>query len=239
MFVDMHQHFVYGMDDGARTAEDMARMLERACKQGAERLVATPHATPGRHPFKMDRYMEHFEEARAWCRDNRQDVILYTGSEIFYTDDTPRLLDQGEIPTIGFSRNVLIEFSPDAPIERLRQAARALSIVGYQPIFAHVERYACLRKVDYARELHDDYQIVMQVNAATIASGGFFTHQWLKKMMRASCIDLVSSDAHNVTNRRFLMKEAFLVLKREYGRPIAMELCRDNARAILKNCKPG
>ena len=239
MFVDMHQHFVYGIDDGAQTPEDMQKMLDLAYRNGAERIVATPHATPGRHAFQMERFQEHFEAAKAWCADQGYKLKLYRGCEVFYTDDAARLLDDGAIPSIGGSRYVLVEFSPDAPYDRLRQAARSLGSVGYQPIFAHIERYACLRKPAYVEQMHQEYEVIMQVNASTVVSGGFFTRQWLRKVMRLNCVDLISSDAHNIKTRRFCMKECYDLLKREYDKPTAQALCRGNALAILKECEPG
>ena len=239
MFVDMHHHFVYGIDDGAQTFDDMTKMLDLAYRNGAERIVATPHATPGRHAFQMERYLDHFAAAKAWCVEKKYDLKLYRGCEIFYTDDAARLLDEGAIPSIGDSRYVLVEFSPDAPYDRLRQAARMLGSVGYQPIFAHIERYGCLRKPAYVEQMHEDYQIIMQVNASTVINGGFFTRQWLKKVIKMGCVDLISSDAHNLKTRRFCMKECYERLKKECGKSVALQLCRDNGLSILDECRPG
>ena len=44
-FTDIHAHFVYGVDDGAKTPEDMYRMLDAANADGITCLFATPHAT--------------------------------------------------------------------------------------------------------------------------------------------------------------------------------------------------
>jgi len=239
MFVDMHHHFVYGIDDGAQTLEDMKKMLFLAFRDGAERIVATPHATPGREPFPTDRFHGHFAEAQALCEEKNYSLQLYKGCEIFYTDDTVRLLRDGVIPTIGGSRYVLVEFSPEDPYDRLRQAARTLGSVGYKPIFAHFERYECLRKMANLEELHEEYQIIMQMNAATVAYAGFFARQWLRKVMRMGFVDLISSDAHNLKSRRFCMNECYEALKREYGKKAALELCRDNAMEILETCHPG
>ena len=46
----IHAHFVYGMDDGAKTREDMEAMLDAAYADGITSLVATPHMTPGIKP---------------------------------------------------------------------------------------------------------------------------------------------------------------------------------------------
>ena len=53
-FADIHSHFVYGMDDGAKTREDMEAMLVAAYADGIKSLVATPHMTPGIKPFDTE-----------------------------------------------------------------------------------------------------------------------------------------------------------------------------------------
>ena len=43
-FTDYHAHFVYGVDDGARTREEMFAMLDAAAADGVTRLFATSHS---------------------------------------------------------------------------------------------------------------------------------------------------------------------------------------------------
>ncbi|MBR4442045.1 MAG: hypothetical protein IKS52_02085 [Clostridia bacterium] len=233
MFVDMHHHLIYGLDDGAQTYEDMKAMLLGAYQNGAEEIVTTPHVTPGREPFDGERYLSHFRAARQLCQDENLSLILHTGCEILYTDDTVRLLESGDIPTMADTGYVLVEFLPGDSYDRLKRAARALGNVGYQPIFAHVERYACLRKGSHLEELHEDYQVVMQVNASTFVKAGFFERRWLDRLVNRGFVDLVSSDAHNVDTRCFRMRECYDFLKKEYGEEMAQELCHDRAKRIL------
>ena len=46
-FTDYHAHFVYGVDDGAQTREEMYAMLDAAASDGVRHLFATSHSTPG------------------------------------------------------------------------------------------------------------------------------------------------------------------------------------------------
>ena len=52
-FFDLHQHVLYGLDDGAQTKLEMQQMLVEAHKDGVRFLVATPHITPGLTPISM------------------------------------------------------------------------------------------------------------------------------------------------------------------------------------------
>ncbi|HQO56908.1 MAG TPA: hypothetical protein PK321_11375, partial [Clostridia bacterium] len=84
-FSDIHSHFVYGMDDGAQTAQDMEAMLDAAVADGVGCLIATPHMTPGIHAFNEDRFWRHLLEARAYCQIRGYSLNLYAGAEVLYT----------------------------------------------------------------------------------------------------------------------------------------------------------
>lgn len=45
-YTDIHTHFVYGVDDGARTKRDMEAMLEAGYTDGITILLVTPHVMP-------------------------------------------------------------------------------------------------------------------------------------------------------------------------------------------------
>ena len=226
------------MDDGAKSVSVMRQMLDNAYNEGVSELVATPHATPGLEMFHYDRYLRHLQEAREWIGENGYDINLYTGCEIYYTDDSARLLNEGKIPTIAGTRYVLVEFSPSDTMDRLREAAFALGRAGYQPIYAHVERYACLNDLSNLEELHDDLDIIIQVNCSTALDHGFFSGRWFRRAMKAELIDLISSDAHNTTSRRCRMMRCYESLKNDYGKDTAMRLCRETALEVLSHGKP-
>ena len=238
MLADIHHHFVYGVDDGARNEEIMRQMLTRAYDQGVSELVATSHATPGVEYFPYETYLENLKQAKSFVNENGYDMNLYPGCEIYYTDDAVRLLNEHKIPTIGGTRYVLVEFSPRDDYDRLLDAASALGRAGYQPIFAHVERYECLNRMERLEELHDDMDIILQVNCSTAMDHGFFSSRWFKKAMKMELIDLVSSDAHNVSTRRCRMMTCYESLKADYGKETARRLCRETALEILSRAKP-
>ena len=53
-FTDYHAHFVYGVDDGAQTREEMYAMLDAAAADGVRHLFATSHSTPGMERFPQE-----------------------------------------------------------------------------------------------------------------------------------------------------------------------------------------
>lgn len=235
MLVDIHHHLLYGVDDGARTAQDMHRMLVKAQAQGVTHIIATPHAFHGEKEFPMERCRRHLAMAQEICQENGISIDIHQGAEIFYSESALRLLNEGQIPTLAGSDYVLVEFAPDVKFDVLCHAARQLGSVGYQPVFAHVERYRCLRKIKHLERLHEEYQVLCQINAQTVlCKRGFFEERWLRSAIESGLIDIAASDAHNVDGRSCRLGECYRELQECFGVETAKRLCVETPGSILK-----
>ena len=233
--VDLHHHLVYGMDDGAQSMEQTIQMLELAYRNSVHCIVATPHAEPGYKPFDLDVYLERLDEIRAWCNKAGLPIQILSGAEILYTPQTVAMLRAGRIPTLAETEYVLVEFTPQAPYKLLVQAAKKLRRAGYRPVFAHIERYKSLRAVWRVRDLRRDYGVRMQINAATVCGkNGWLRRLWLDYVIQKGWIDCVASDAHNIQNRRCMMKPCYKKLKARFGKRIAKRLCITRPMRIVQ-----
>lgn len=233
-FTDIHHHIVYGMDDGARTLEDSKDMLRAAAEDGVCRIVATPHASPGRRAFDMTAYLRRISELNAYCAQKGVGVELYPGAEIFYTEATLRFLEGGMIPTLAGTRHVLVEFATDARYETLQDAASALCRQGYTPVFAHIERFECLtRKPSRVYELKETMGVLMQVDAEAVVRTPFLLRRFMKTMIGDRVVDFIASDAHNIGGRRSFMRQAYDIIGKRFGPEIADDLFIHNQAMLL------
>lgn len=234
--VDIHCHIVCGVDDGARKMEDTQRMLRKAWEQGVRQVICTSHATPGEEPFPMKTYSENLAQAQAWCDSEGMDMRLYPGCEILYTRMTERLLKEGHFPALADSRYVLVEFDhADVSFDTVMEAVRTIGNAGYSVMIAHIERFRCLRSVKRLQLLRDQYNVRMQMNAATIIEKhGFFERKWFKDVLELDLIDVIGSDAHNDTSRPCEMGMAFAYIRDHFDEEYANDLCGGNARKILQ-----
>lgn len=225
-FTDIHQHLLYGLDDGPDNRQKMYAMLRRAAKNAVVRIFATPHVTPGVRRFDREQYDRAMADARAYCQQEDLNIELCFGAEILYTDQTCRHLQEGRVPTLGDTNLVLVEFSPDVRFDRLKEAIKRLSYGGFSPVLAHAERYQCLvKRPGRAIKLKDELKLFYQVNCSTIIDPkGFFVRHFVQKMLKLRMIDAVASDAHNTSSRPLRMKKAWTVLKKRCGRAYARQL---------------
>ena len=223
-FSDIHSHFVYGMDDGAQTAQDMEAMLDAAVADGVGCLIATPHMTPGVHPFNEERFWRHLSEARAYCQIRGYSLRLYGGAEILYTPALEHYISSHALPTLADSQNVLLEFAPAIPFAEITAAVDLLERNGYVPILAHVERYKALSGLNIYR-LKEQHSVLYQVNCSTVIDGeGLFKDMQLRRWFRDELIDYVASDSHNCQLRKTRMKIAFTILSKRFGVEYARRL---------------
>lgn len=233
-FRDIHAHFVYGVDDGAQTREDMFTMLDVVNQDGVTDLCATPHVTPGVKPFDGLSFNRHFEMAQQYCRDQGYPIELHVGAEILYTPAIVHYAEDGLLPTIGNTRFALMEFVPDISLKELVYAVELMEHSGYQLILAHIERYNCMYHGNAAR-IKESHEVLYQMNCQTIIEGKrFLKTREIKSWLKDELIDYVATDQHNRTSRRSRMREAYHILKEDYGMRYANRLVGLNRRKQIK-----
>ena len=235
MFTDMHNHFVYGVDDGCADQDAMLKLLFALEANRITHLVSTPHITPGLESFPMEAYHRHFGEARELIRREGLHMEIYTGHEILYTDLTARYLREGQALTLAGSEYALIEFMPGENYARLCEAAQKVRNAGYYPVFAHIERYACLSDIHCVEELKQRYGVKMQANCSLfVHKQGFFRKRWIRNVMKNGLIDFVSTDTHDMPDREPRMGQCYDILMKGYGEETARALTGGNADILFR-----
>lgn len=225
-FTDIHHHILYGLDDGAPNPKEMRAMLTKAAEDNIGRIVATPHVTPGVKRFDREQYHRAMNEARQYCQDRGLGIELFEGAEILYTGQTCEFLMEGRVPTMAGTDHVLVEFSPDVRYDRLYDALDSLQCHGFLPIVAHVERYQCLvTHPNRLEKLKEEMDVYFQVNCSSIiGKKDAPTRRFVEKLLDWDMIDTIGTDAHSSTVRSVHMKDAWRLLKKEFGAPYANEL---------------
>ena len=235
MLTDIHHHVVYGLDDGAADYETACAMLKTASEQGVTGVICTTHALPGREAFPFERYRERLSRIQTWCASELPALRLAQGCEILWDSSVPRLLTEGAIPTLNDTNYVLVEFIPSVSWDEMKRAALSIGVAGFRPVFAHVERYACLRQIERLRELEEEYGILAQMNASTVLESkkrGLLVNHWPERVLKLGMIDVVASDAHDLNHRKCRLADAYRFLQEQYDRSMAELLCRDIPECI-------
>ena len=227
-FSDIHQHVLWGLDDGSQTAKQMKALLRQDAQSGVNLVFATTHAHPKLRAFNYDLYRQRLAEANAFCRANELPLRVVSGCEIRYSDVVADHLRAGRLPTLGDTRHVLIEFEPHTRLHEILDAADKLYMFGFAPVLAHVERYRCLAAAPKsAMEIRDEYGLLYQMNCDTVLQPrGFWVRRFAKRMLEERAIDAIASDAHDTVHRPVHMRGAYRKIAEEYGADYADRLVR-------------
>lgn len=224
-YVDIHSHFLYGVDDGAKTKTDMEVMLDAAHADGVTSIFFTPHVTPGVYPLKSKLIKKRLKEARMYCRSKGYEMDLFAGAEIMYTPALERFALEGRLPSLADTDTILLEFVPDISYKEMEAAVGMLERSGYDVIIAHVERYACLYRRHNAYRLKEKHDVSYQMNCSSILKGkGFLKDHRMNKWLKDEIIDYVATDSHDLKKRPPLMSAAHSLLRQKYRKAYADKL---------------
>jgi len=213
-FIDIHQHILYGVDDGPKSCLEMFNMIKAAYEDGVRTIIATPHIAPGIKPFRVEPLEAKVSEARWYCEKNGYDLDIHLGSEIFYNDYAERLLTERKIPTLAGSSKVLLEFPDKIGFDELERAIQTTLRSGLIPVLAHVERYNnIIFSPKKLSQMKDKYQMYLQIDTdCLLRERKYVTHRVINQLLSKELIDFVSSDAHDMDKRRCNMTVAYLKL---------------------------
>ena len=233
-FFDMHSHMLCGVDDGAKTPEDMFSMLEMAYEDGVRALCLTPHFSPYHFGDTTEKSQQAFEILSAYVAEKHPDMQLYLGHELGYYHECLEALDSGACRCINNSRYVLVDFPESVMFYELSNAVERLQSAGYFVILAHTERYTCLHKDRKWIEAFVESGGIVQLNASS-GCGGWgkpAEKQW-KKLLKHGLAHIISSDAHNLTERLPVMSNCLPFLQKHFDDATVADLVWSNACRVV------
>ena len=201
-FFDLHSHMLSGVDDGAKTVEEMFSMLEMAYEDGIRAICLTPHYSPYLFGNTFQKSAESFEILKKYVSQRHPDMRIFLGHELGYHHEGLDALNEGTCRSIAGSRYVLVDFHESIEFFEIQSAMDQLQRAGYFPILAHTERYRCLfRQIGWIKEFIENGGTV-QINASSVnGSWGRGAQKQWKKLIRQGLVHIIASDAHNLTTR--------------------------------------
>jgi protein-tyrosine phosphatase len=196
-FIDLHCHWIPGVDDGAPTIAEGVSMLQRLHVIGFDFVLATPHMRPGMFDNSRDVLEKSFTAAEQQLAEVPGLPRVGLSSEHYFDDVVfERLLQDQGLPYPG-GRAVLLEFyDMDFPrtIEHQFAALRRKQLV---PIIAHPERYRCMwREPDKLERLIDAGCAALLDAAALVGKYGRAPQRCAEELLERGLYHAACSDAH-------------------------------------------
>lgn len=196
-FIDLHCHYVPGIDDGAASHADGVAMLRGLRGLGFEQVVATPHTRPGMFDNTRASISAAFAQFQAALPADPGLPELALSSEHYFDEVVfQRLLLGDGLPYPGGKALLLEFYQIDFP-PLIQHRLFDLRARGFLPVIAHPERYQCLwRRPDKLEELVDSGSAALLDVAALIGKYGRKTQECAEELLDRGLYHAACSDAH-------------------------------------------
>jgi protein-tyrosine phosphatase len=234
--IDLHNHLLPGIDDGAKRVEETLEFLRLARRDGVKVVVATPHMKPGVYDNRRETILERVSLVREAARgDEAEQVTLLPGAEVYFTADLPARAKAKQLMTVGDGgRYLLLELPYQQIPMQVEDTIFQLRLLGLIPLMAHPERVA------YYLEDIERVAASVRLGALTQVTASSFTgrfgdkaRDFARAMLRRNLIHVLASDAHDVRHRPPVLTEALRAVAAEVGESAARRMVEETPRAIL------
>lgn len=231
--LDIHNHILPGVDDGAASLDVSIAMLDAAFALGVRTIVATPHLTEPLSDSYAASIQAAFEQVEPHA--SARGIALERGFEVRLSPDLPRRLRAGEPVTLAGSRAVLVDlpFVDDWPLYA-DDTLFAIQSSGYQPVLAHPERYPRIQqRPQLAREIAAR-GVPLQVNIASLT--GIFGRRAKRAaevLLKSGAVHLVGTDAHSAGHRMAATPGGLERLRELVGEGGVRRLTTEHPAALL------
>jgi protein-tyrosine phosphatase len=235
--IDLHCHFLPGIDDGAPTAADGVAMLEGLAALGFTRVMATPHMRPGMFDNEKQGLTAAFEQFTPLLAGRNVPAVELSSEHYFDERVYNRLLSGEALPYPG-GRAALLEFYeidfPPIIEQRLFDLRRRRLL----PVIAHPERY---RKFWEQPEVLDR---LVEQGVGTLLDVMALAGKYGRRPQRAAedllereVYQAACTDLHRPADLETVAKSLQLIEKR-YGRDEIDFLFREGPQALLRGSLP-
>ena len=204
-FVDIHNHLLPGIDDGAKTVEDSIAMIREFASFGVTKFIATPHIMADYYPNTAETIGQALTLLKSeLLRQGLDTIAIEAAAEHMIDSQFESLLeDKGIMPLR--SRHLLIEMSYLQASLNFDDAIERIASAGFFPILAHPERYRYLHGKTGVLKEYKKKNVLFQLNLLSL--GEYYGKDIQKvalNLLDKNVFDFVGSDIHTIQQLKVL-----------------------------------
>lgn len=195
--VDMHSHFLPGIDDGATSLEESLALLKAFEDRGYKKIITTPHIIQDLYQNTPETIFPVLEQVKKGLAERGSSLEIHAAAEYFIDDRFIEMLENGEKLLTLKDNLVLVETGFINEPAYLRDVLFKLRVKGYKPILAHPERYLYLQNKKEKLEEIFDSGVYLQLN--TMSLGGYYgipAQKFAEWMIDQGFVHFLGSDCH-------------------------------------------
>lgn len=211
--VDLHSHFIPGIDDGSKSMEESLTLLKGMESLGYEKVITTPHIMIDVYRNTPQIIKEGLISLREAAKAEGIKIEIEAAAEYYLDEGFYDHLHSGEVMSIK-GEYLLFETSYVTKPLQIEEMIFEISASGYIPLMAHPERYRYVSDPlkEYGR--FKELGVLFQLDLNSL--GGHYGRDAKKKaeiLSKYGMIDFLGSDVHHLKQTKFLddvfMSEAY------------------------------
>ena len=198
--VDIHNHIIPGIDDGAKNVAQSMELLRGFSELGVKKFICTPHIMHNQYDNTPKTIEAAHKVLMKEVDKNRElELILEYGAEHMIDDNFEHLLRNGEVVPLS-NEYILIEMSYLQPSFNFELAVEKIGKHQLFPILAHPERYMYFHPKYGKYAAMKSEGILFQLNLLSLTPGSYgeSVTKMGAKLLEDQLIDFVGTDIHNI-----------------------------------------
>jgi len=200
-FIDIHNHILPGIDDGAKNVAESIKLIEGFREFGVNKFICTPHIMHNYYNNTPKTIKKSFKILKKELKTKNIDTIdISYAAEHMIDENFEQLLKDKEVLLLN-SNHILIEMSYLQPSINFNQSVAKIIKKGVFPVFAHPERYQYLNNELKNYEKLKSQGLKFQLNLLSL--GGYYGTDVKKaalQLLENNLYDFLGSDVHNMTH---------------------------------------
>ena len=217
--IDLHCHILHGIDDGPKTMDESLDMARLAVSEGITHILATPHYKNGLWDNEKTDIVRLVSQLQEKLNTENIPLTIFPGQEVRINGELISQIEQNNIQFIDEQEQyVLIEFPTMSIPHYSERLFYELSNKGITPVIVHPERNRAIFKNPQLLKQFIQKGALSQLTAGSYVGGfGKDIQKFSTQLIEANLVHFLASDAHNTTQRPFLLNQAVEKLTKEFG----------------------
>lgn len=196
---DMHSHLLPGIDDGSPDTDTSIRLIRGLQDLGYRKFITTPHVMEDLYRNNKSTILEAYNKLRnAIDGQSGWHVDLRFAAEYLLDGNVDNMLSRNSQMLTLKDKMVLVEISFVSPPLHFKEVLFQLQMKGYQPVFAHPERYGFYHSRPSDYEEIRDMGCLFQCNLLSFS--GYYgapVRQAAEYLAKKGLVDLLGTDIHH------------------------------------------
>jgi protein-tyrosine phosphatase len=235
--LDLHCHYLPGIDDGAPSVSDGLTMLEGLRALGFSHVIATPHMRPGMFDNEKGALEQAFHGFVPHTAGRSVPELSLSCEHYFDERVYTRLLNGEALPYPG-GRAALLEFYeidfPPYIEQRLFDLRRRRLL----PVIAHPERYRKFWEAPEALERLVDQGVAALLDCmALVGKYGRRPQRAAEELLERELYQAACTDLHRPADLA-VVEKSFGVIEKRYGKDELKFLFDEGPQALLTGALP-